>query len=289
MADKAGNIWLLTPEPRRPRSLKVLAGEKWLDASAALTEAGLNATFFPNFISAVGDSSKVLACESMQHMIFFLEVKDGKVAAEKPALGAETADYQRPGAWDYFKGIRDSTGALWFLGAKHRKNVDPPYPSVDLAVRATPAGLDIPIEGAGWPWLADKGGNLWLAQEKGPKDPYGYSGVTYQLNVCRGNKVACTLSVPGLTWGDVNTYLMSDRAGSVWVWTTAGLYHLTADDPAAPARFALKASWFVRGLEGKVVSVRLSPLGFLVVHTWLTTDRIGESYYLLNLVPLPKD
>jgi hypothetical protein len=286
VADKAGNVWVLNQTS--PRSLKVLAGGKWLDASAALTQAGLNATFFPNYISAVGDSSKVIACESMQHMIFFMEVKDGKLAVEKTPVGAMTAGYDAPRARDYFKGVRDATGALWFLGAKYPLKADPPFPEVDLAVRVTAGGVDIPYEGAGWPWLADRGGNLWLAHERGQKDPMSSSESTWELNICRDGKVACTLSVPGLRW-DGRTFLVSDRAGSVWAWTATGLYHLTADDPAAPAKFAIKSSYFVRGMEGKVANVTLSPLGFLAIRTFVVPEKQGGAYYALSIVPLPKD
>ena len=42
--------------------------------------------------------------------------------------------------------------------------------------------------------------------------------------------------------------MASDKPGSVWAWTGAGLAHLTADDPAVPAKFAVRQVYYPEGV-----------------------------------------
>jgi hypothetical protein len=284
VADKAGNVWML--DNGSPRSLKVLAGGKWLDVLAAMKEAGTS--YFPMFISAVGDSSRIATFGSNRNQAFLLEVKDGKVAFEALRLGAETDDFGPPGIRDFAKSFRGPDGAVWFMGIQTIKfPPQSPVPTVDLPIRVTHKGVDIP-GAVGQPWLADKGGNLWLARKRAPWDPKAGADTLWELAISREGKIASTLSVPGLR-GDGGSFLVSDRAGSAWAWTATGLYHLVAADPNQPARFAIKSSYFVRGVDGQVASVRLSPLGFLAVRTVVVPEKFSEEQYTFYIVPLPKE
>jgi hypothetical protein len=285
LADGAGNIWLYgadqwggaLPAQRLPRredtrgGFWVRAGDKWLDGAKALADAGVTKGVM--YMTPMPDGRKVYvatpAPENQDGKAFFAEVKQGKLVLEK----APPMDF-RYGFEFSARCIRDKDGAVW-IPWKFMQRDDEHF----CATRVTGDGQVQEFKDAGLPCLAEGNGNVWLNQ--------GPSG---KFNIWRDGKVAAEISIPfanhatffgqmgyGMSWN--RTWLVSDRPGSVFTWTSTGLYHLVADDPKNPAQYKMKAHYYIRGFQGMASFAGYSPLGYIVVSN-------GLSLYLI--VP-PKD
>ena len=252
----------------------MLADGNWLDVSQAAVKAGSRADSVLVHLAAVGDGSRVYLSDGWpneSHGRSYLgEIKNG-------AAVLASAPHVNKGEW-LPECPRDATGGLWIPGGILR-TPDSDFAITQLAIRLTEKGEAESLKNAGRAVLCDEGGNVWLGNIKG--------GNVQDFNLWREGKIAATVAVPSARgWND--TCLASDRPGSVWAWTVTGLYHLTADNPAQPATFAVKGCWQVRGLVGEFKSMEASSLGFLVIRTAHSEPSRGWQYYL-HLVPLPKD
>ena len=264
VVDKGGNIWLV-------ESLKVLAGDQWLEASQALSDAGMRSNNV-EYLALLGDGSRVYVTDLfLVHdggRSFFGEVQDGRlVFAPAPHTSERVLN------------VMDHEGAFWLPGSVTISRGTCDSLEAQLAQRLTEKGIIQEIKNAGWPYLCDKAGNVWLGKILG--------GPRNQFNIWRKGKIEATVSIP--SGGNYFAGPFSDRLGSVYVWTESGLYHLTADS-AAPAKYAVKTVWHPRGIEGEITGVAYSDLGYFVFLS--TVERYEgtrmDTRYFVTLIPLPK-
>jgi hypothetical protein len=255
VADKAGNVWLL----EGPR-LGVLVKDRWLEPAAG---DGIDVKKIKR-IAAVGDASRIYLTydeyDKDKKNSFFGEVKDGRLVFS-------------PGPYCNMNNIplaaRDASGGLW-VGADGCQQ------------RLTEKGVAEVLRPAGDTLLCDKGGNLWLREAWSPSGWY-----PDRVEIWRDGRKqrSADLSNP-------RTHSMpiaSDRAGSVWAWTEDGLYHLTADDPAAPAAFALRRTYFPDALHANLYRLEAGPPGFLAAFmSGAMRDSVSAVSYI-GLIPIPKD
>jgi hypothetical protein len=83
----------------------------------------------------------------------------------------------------------------------------------------------------------------------------------------------------------LNTFLFSDRPGSVYAQTVSGLQHLVADGPNFDF-YRLHKVYPVEGISGQALSKAYSTHGYLAILTALDTRK--SPYYHLYMVRLPK-
>lgn len=121
--------------------------------------------------------------------------------------------------------------------------------------------------------LSDEAGNIWLCNIQGPvQDTY---------NVWRNGKIVQKLQIPR---ADRNTFLFSDKPGSVYAWTVSGLQHLVADGPTFD-RYRVVRLYPIEGISGQSLSRGYSKHGYLVALT--ASEARSVLYYYLHLVKLP--
>ncbi|HET6441528.1 MAG TPA: hypothetical protein VFH53_04050, partial [Phycisphaerae bacterium] len=261
--DKGGNIWLV--ERRR---LRVLVGERWLEANQALCDAGMRSEEV-EYLTLLGDGSRVYVTDlGMVHdggRSFFGEVQEGRLVFV-PA----------PHTSERVLSVVDHEGAFWLPGSVTISMGTSDKTTAQLAQRLTEKGTVQEIKNAGWAYLCDKAGNVWLGHIGG--------GPRNQFNIWRNGKIEATVSIPAS--GNYFNGPISDRLGSVYVWTESGLYHLMADS-AAPAKYAVKTVWHPCGIEGKITGFAYSDLGYFVFLSTVERDdnNIMDIRYFVTLIP----
>ena len=270
-ADKAGNVWAVSG-----RTLRVWTGKVWLDGTKALKDLG-SLKGEALYLSAVGDGSKVYVADvgapGDQGKAFLGEVKEGQLVFS-PAPCPNDKDL-------LWRGLRDQEGALWLTRILWRSELAVPEMTGQKAFRVTPAGTDQELTNAGWPLLCDKGGNVWLGGI--------FRGRPQDFNLWRGGKIAATVSIPGAGLDrPYGTPMASNRPGSVFAYTQAGLVHLTAEDPKAPARFTVKAVYHLQGQGGRVRSMEYSELGYLLLRYETPLPTFNSKTWSV-VVAVPKD
>ena len=169
--------------------------------------------------------------------------------------------------------VRDREGALWI-------SADQPMPPQrwrrTSAVRLDQTGMRQQIEIEGWPLLADQAGNVWLGGNRYRSDPPDSLWLW-----CRG-RIVQKLQIPAKAEKDP---MFSDRPGSVYVWTAAGMIHLTADAPDY-ASYRVAAVYPVREVRGTIHGVAYSSYGCLAAVTF--TDEPRRRYHIF-LLEVPKE
>ena len=114
---------------------------------------------------------------------------------------------------------------------------------------------------------------MWLCDSRGP--------IQDTFHVWRSGKIVQKLQIPQ---ADRNTFLFSDRPGSVYAWTISGLQHLVADGPTFDT-YRLDRLYPLEGILGQSLSPGYSKHGYLVTLTALDTRT--APYYYLYLIKLP--
>jgi hypothetical protein len=227
LADKAGNIWRLEENGR----LLVLVGDKWLLAHEPLVAAG-SASGMMFSMAPLGDRQKIYVLDRNETpnkpSAFLGEVKDGKlVFSVAPRLAIQGNDFLR---------VRDAEGALWGVANMQVPNLGYRQYMVRLAADGTSEKFDF----NGTPKLVDAAGNLWVEKSFGPK------GLTYKI--WRKGEWLQEISVPGVS----RSYTpVSDKPGSVFVWTNQGLQHLVADGPDYK-QFRVEQLYSIDNLSGDI-------------------------------------
>lgn len=262
-ADKGGNLWVV-----HEKKLEVLAGGRWVEASGLIKAGRATEDDTVAGVAALGDGRRVylsdFAWRGEKAQSFFGEVRQGQIVLE-PASGW-ALHWTAPPVWD-------TQGAFWVYTPPSRQR-----PAIQPISRLMPDGVAGEVGGTGGIVLGDWGGNVWLAAPltKG------------LLHVWRDGKIEADVRVPSFSNTNRESRLASDGPGSIWAWTTAGLYHLTADAPAAPARFAARAKYVVQGVAGRVAEFLCPPGGPLVIVTSQTRQAYGKQEWTVYLVPLPQ-
>ena len=204
-------------------------------------------------MAAIGDGSIVYFIDTEPHAAghrsYYGEVVDGRIAVVPAPYWTATAPYRE---------VRDSQGGLWV----------PSWLKDGLCVyRLSGQFRDEACGDIGLPWLIDKSGNLWL---KSPRS-------VPEWRVWRDGDVRATITIPSSSnHSTIAPGLFSDLPGSVWAWTQTGLYHLTAANPADPARYAVTEHYLVDGIDGPSEFVGYSKLGYMALNA-------GGSLWLVKL------
>ena len=270
IVDGADNVWLLSFN-----SLAVLVGDKWVATADALL-AACGRKIRPAFLTSV-EGSRVYVSDfrpiSSGGCSFYGEVKDGlPVFTLAPHVTPE----------DNYRPVHDTAGALWIPAVAPTINGGTTQEVWDQfrgssiiqkreTCRLTKDGVLLNTRHQGWPILCDKSGNVWLQSiYENPR----------RLEIYSHGEIAHTVSIP--YWNRYNTRFVSDRPGSVYVWTPAVLVHLVACDPARPGAYETKRHYWT-GVEGRVTSVDSSDLGYLVVRSEKNRRK------LISLVRIPPD
>jgi len=266
-ADKAGHVWLL----QERQYLRVLITDKWEQVPMPNGMGGASG------ITAVGDGSKVYigAQPGMGAGGALLEVVEGKVVATPVAVSGF-------GGNGLAVGVRDGQGGIWIGGTAPAKDNKPAAPAV---MRLTEQGIVEQFPSSGSPIFRDKAGNFWLTASA-MSSPL-YTASVYE--VCDKMAAGQSVTVP---WASAMTPLVSDKPGSVYLWTVAGLQHLVAEDPAAPSKYTLKETVFPVGdplpifvYNSSTNQIAYSDLGFIVAAN--CQNRIDGKTYLY-LIPMAK-
>ena len=270
VADREENIWL---HRRDPNSLKVLTGDGWLDAEAPLRKMGSPDTRV-RFIAGIGDGRMVYLTDFRSArdngVSCYGEVSDGQIVlAPAPRYEDSRTSYPR---------VRDHDNALWIMlrqpaGERYGR---PAYRKTLFRLFGD-REQEVPL-GTGYPVLCDVNGSVWL-----------WTGVTRNrgtFDIWAQGKLPQAVTIPGM-----RHHLLSDRPGSVFAWSTNGIYHLTAEDPDQPAKYSVKTLYSVDGLKGEVQRVEYSSLGYMVVHAReheMLESGGSRSRRFLYLIKLPQ-
>jgi len=270
VADREGNIWL---HRRNPSSLKVLTGDTWLDAEAPLRKMGSPDTKL-KLIAGIGDGRMV-------YLTDFRSARENGVSCYGEVSDGEIVLAPAPCCEDSGKGsprVRDHDNALWIMlrqpaGQRHGR---PVYRKTLFRLFGD-REQEVPLR-TGYPVLCDKNGSVWL-----------WTGVSTDrgtFDIWAQGKLPQAVTIPGM-----RHHLLSDHPGSVFAWSTTGIYHLTAEDPNDPAKYTVKTVYPIDGLKGEIQRVEHSSLGYMVVSTREneTDDQGGlRARYFLSLIKLPQ-
>jgi hypothetical protein len=167
--------------------------------------------------------------------------------------------------------VRDREGGLWLPVTKGAAAGTADFMSGQLAVRIRDRKVVEQLENSGWAVLADEAGSVWLTGVWG--------GATDLVNIWRAGKIIQRLTVPHYGGG----LLVSDRPGSVYAMTAAGVQHLTADPPDF-REYHIGQVFTVRGIIGTRLPEAFSKPNRLVVVTYADTP---ERKRFLHFVDLP--
>jgi len=231
--DRDGNIWLLDIGTKRqefrgrerevedPGKLCVLAGDRWIEGSAALGEAGSRwkRTYH---LAPLGDGRRIYMTDFLlahdHGRSFYGEVKDGKIVLTPAPHTSERVLIKL--------NVRDPDNRLWLPANESRAQRTCDHILSQKAYRLAGEGEPKVLTNSGWPLLYDGDGTLWLGRIRG-RPPN-------QFHVWRGDEIVTTVLVPMAT---KRTKLFAERPGSVLAWTGNGLERVSTPDPADPAQF----------------------------------------------------
>ena len=170
-------------------------------------------------------------------------------------------------------GIRDATGALWVPSEDRRSFGTGDRVEGQLTIRMAAEGPVEQLRDAGWPCLKDKNGNIWLGAIHGRRPEV--------FGVWRDGKILHALTVPAAFDG---SDMFSNKPGSVFVWTSMGLQHLVAPDPAKPAHYSLAKLYFPRDFVGKKTVMKPTTLGMVAISSQAEQDNGTKVYlYLIDI------
>jgi hypothetical protein len=257
-ADKEGNIWMVR---FRTRQLSVFSRGQWLDPTEAMIRAGAQQNRV-SVLAGVGDGAKVYvndAADAKRGGCGLLgRVESGALIFEIAPHSSDLHQTTHP--------LYDADGALWVLGESKDKERRNGISTFCLTAK----GIGDEIKDL-LPYLVDPSGNVWGRPGPYPmaKDP---------LKVWRGGHVSEGPALHGL---DRYARLLSDRPGSVYVWTDLGVQHLVAS-AADPAQFKVDRVYSL-AIEGRPWQIDYTPLGFFVISSFVPRQPICN----LDLVPLP--
>lgn len=263
VADKAGNVWLL-----ESRKLSVLAGGKWINAKPALLAAGSRLGEV-EYLNTVGGRGSVFVSD-------FMSVHSGgkshfgRIENGQPVFSAAPHTCDRR---EMCRSIRDPQDRLWLAGSIRGSGGTCDWISGQLALPVADSGVVTEIKNEGWAALCDTAGNVWLGQVRG--------GQPNEYRIWRNGAIAGRVSVPT---ADESSRLVSDAAGSVYVWTLSGLYHLTAAGTSGGADFKVDRLYTVTDTPGSMEKLFLGAQGWLALYTH--TGSSPRARYLC-LVHLP--
>ena len=145
------------------------------------------------------------------------------------------------------------------------------------------------LRDVGWPKLLDRSGLLWTSTDWGPK-----AGSMCVLRPGRDGKPAEIIGRVHVPYADTRAMMcLSDRPGSVFIWSHSGLHHFVAS-PAAGGDYRLRATYHLQG-DGKTLcrfssswrSLDYTPLGYFLVLNF--DNSRGSLDWRLHLIPVPAE
>ena len=263
-ADKGGHIWMTIS-----RTLRVLDRGQWVNVAWPEIPPAPNTKVLvpgPSLATPVGGGEAIFVYASR-------EVDRASNTDNKPA--PKVIDYVatfsngkaelKPVEGGYYVNVfEDADRTIWLAqGARSPyevRRIGPPGAMESFQISQVPA-------------LLDRSDIVWLTP----------ANETFEL--LKDRKVVGKVTVPG---ADDTTKLVSDKPGSVWVWTPSGLQHYAAD-PARPADYQLRQTLNVQGEDGTPIAARgadfgISPRGFFFAVA-RTEGPGGKRYIYTGTLP----
>jgi hypothetical protein len=261
--DRMGNIWVMDE-----RRLKVLVGDEWLDAKGPLLAAGARAGEM-EYLNTVGDASRVYVTDFMlahdHGRSFFGRVEGDQLVFEPAPHTCESPIMAL--------GIKDAGGALWVPGSDRVGGTTCDAINGQIAHRLSENGPVQNLKNTGWARLCERNGTIWLGEVRGQSSS--------RFNLWRDGEIVGAVKIDH---AKRDTPLVSDRPGSVYAWTAAGLQHYTRRPGAAAADYELTETVAIDGYNGMYTKLAVSDLGYLVVGSF-ADDPVRA--FELRLIRLP--
>jgi hypothetical protein len=276
VADQAGYIWLL-----ESGKLSVLIDGHWRSCETALRGAGSRSGMVA-YLNRIGGNGTVYVSDlKLRHddgMSFYGTVESSPSFYGEDYQPVFTEAPHSIHSTETRQAIRDANDALWIAGSTgYAKGSGASWCDVttgQLALRMKNSESIIECENRGWAYFCDLSGNVWLTNIWGQGDN--------MFNIWWNGSIVASVKVPYAT-ANANTFF-SDAIGSVYIWTIAGLYHLTADETSHFTDYHINTIYNIEGLKGRTLKLAYSAQGYLVISTRLDTyPRIDN----LNLIPFP--
>jgi hypothetical protein len=266
VADQAGYVWLL--ESRR---LSVLINGSWKSGEMPLRNAG-SEDGEVEYLNRIGESGSVYVSDfNLRHdggISFYGSVENNKLVFTEAPHSIDSRETRLA--------IRDANDALWVAGSLGYGASTSDVITGQLALRIENAQNVQEFENSGWAYLCDLANNVWLAQIRGQADNMFY--------ILRAGIIVGSVQIPNAT--SYKDTLFSDKAGSVYAWTVAGLYHLIASKESDFTDYQVDRLYSIEGLFGNVEQLAYSSQGYLAIVTY--SDAVPRQYHL-HLIPLPSD
>jgi hypothetical protein len=265
-SDKAGNIWWRDSQ----RRLFVWDGNRWHNAHEALIAGGAQAGA-AGWIHPLGDGNKFYVYEPETDPMFAHgfrgELHNGRLhflpapPNVPPRVGGPRG------------GVRDFQGGLW-IQVERRSGPNSFY--LPLTSRIDQTDKVDEVDDAAGTCGVDRSGSIWLAARQTQlRDPESFL-------IWRNGKIVQKLNVPGYQLYDP---MASDRPGSVYVLTVAGLMHYVAPAPEYQ-EYRLQAEYRLPDVSGAPRALLAAPPGYLsVISSPLQNGFEGR----LTLIKLPED
>lgn len=238
-----GQLWCMTNN-----GVWLLSDDRWHDSIDPLLKGGSRSGGI-EYLAPIGDGSSAFVSDlNMFHdggRSFVGRIKNGKLQfAPTPHLGS--VGRHSP------LGVRDREGTLWLAALQGGGGRTSDWTTGQLAVRFKKDGTREQLVNAGWARLADAAGNVWLGEISGhPSDV---------LRIWRNGEIVQQLRVPAYEKG----LLFSDRPGSVYAYTAAGLQHLIADAPDY-REYRVGPLYSILGVVGRSGYQTYSSQGWLII------------------------
>jgi tetratricopeptide (TPR) repeat protein len=261
-ADNAGNIWWRDAQ----RRLLVWDGSRWLNAHEALIAGGSQAGA-ADWIEPLGDGSKIYVCEretepAFPHC-FEGELRNGKLhflPAPPSVFAGQRYD------------LRDPQGGLWIQA---ERRVGPNAFELPGSLRIDHTDKEDKVADTGQACGFDRSGSVWLSLRS------LRANESESFLIWRNGKIVQKLQVPGYQRNDP---LVSDRRGSVYIVTVAGLAHYLASAPDY-LEYRLQAEYGLPDVSGAPRALFAAPPGYLTV---VSGARAFGSECRLALFKLPR-
>lgn len=262
VADRGGNVWLLEQQ-----KLSVFADGQWVDARSALL-AGGSTTGTVDYLNTVGGRDGVYMTDfdllSSGGHSFFARVEGGRIVVSDAPHCVDRAPMQLS--------VRDPEDALWVPGRVSRAVNGCDVTEGQLALRVGSDGVIQQFRDFGWAQLCDASGVVWMGNI--------WNNWANRLSLWREGEIRGQVEIPfDPGW------LCSDAEGSVYAWTKAGLYHLTASASSGFTDYAVSGYWLKPVLPGNILQFACSEKGFIVLRTY--SDGAPREFHVV-MIPLPK-
>lgn len=168
--------------------------------------------------------------------------------------------------------VRDPEDALWVPGRVSRAVNGCDVTEGQLALRVGSDGVIQQFRDFGWAQLCDASGVVWMGNI--------WNNWANRLSLWREGEIRGQVEIPfDPGW------LCSDAEGSVYAWTKAGLYHLTASASSGFTDYAVSGYWLKPVLPGNILQFACSEKGFIVLRTY--SDGAPREFHVV-MIPLPK-